>query len=141
MRTLPIHAAHHRLAYNGVTETYQDLSKDTVWPGQWEETKRFVETCDVCQRIKQSTQQPTGTAQMIQVPEKPFQSISMDIIGPFPPSQGFEYVTPATLVYTWIIATCLKGGTNLRNSREGALAPGATPPALARGAAAKESVP
>ena len=86
-----IHAAHHRLAHYGVTKTYRDLSKDTFWPGQWEETKKFVESCDICQRIKQPTQQAAGTAKIIQVPERPFQSICIDIIGPFPPSQGYEY--------------------------------------------------
>ena len=72
MRTLLIHAAHHRLAHYGVTKTYQDLSKDTFWPGQWDETKKFVESCDICQWIKQPTQRPAGTAKMIQVPERPF---------------------------------------------------------------------
>ena len=91
MRTLLIHAAHHRLAHYGVTKTYRDLSKDTFWPGQWEETKKFVESCDICQRIKQPTLWPAGKAKMIQVPERPFQSICIDIIGPFPPSQGYEY--------------------------------------------------
>ena len=32
MRTLLIHAAHHRLAHYGVTKTYRDLLKDTFWP-------------------------------------------------------------------------------------------------------------
>ena len=72
MRTLLIHAAHHGLAHYGVTKTYRDLSKDTFWPGQWEETKKFVESCDICQRIKQPTERPAGTAKMIQVPERPF---------------------------------------------------------------------
>ena len=89
--TLLIHAAQHRLAHYGVTKTYRDLSKDTFWPGQWEQTKKFVESCDICQRIKQPTQRPAGIAKMIQVPERPFQSICIDIIGPFPPSQAYEY--------------------------------------------------
>ena len=91
MFTLLIHAAHHRLAHYGVTKTYRDLSKDTFWPGQWEETKKFVESCDICLRIKQPTQRPAGIAKILQVPERPFQSICIDIIGPFPPSQGYKY--------------------------------------------------
>ena len=91
MRTLLIHAAHHCLAYYGVTKTYQDLSKDTFRPGQWEETKKFVESCDICKRIKQITQRSAGTARMIQVSERPIESICIDIIGPFPPSQSYEY--------------------------------------------------
>ena len=91
MRTLLIHAAHHCHAHYGVTKTYRDLLKDTFWPGQWEETKKFVESCNICQRIKQPTQRPAETAKMIQILERPFQSICIDIIGPFPPSQGYKY--------------------------------------------------
>ena len=36
MRTLLIHSAHHRLAHYGVSKTYRDISRDTIWPGQWE---------------------------------------------------------------------------------------------------------
>ena len=45
----------------------------------------------MCQVIKQPTQRPAGTAQMMQVPERPWKSISMDVLGPFPPSRGFEH--------------------------------------------------
>ena len=64
-RTLLIHSAHHRLAYYGVSKTYRDISKDTISPGQCEETKRFIEGCPTCQIIKQPTQRPAGNAQMM----------------------------------------------------------------------------
>ena len=91
MRTLLIHSAHHRLAHYSISKTYRDISKDTIWPEQWEETKRFVEGCHTCQIIKQPTQRPAGNAQMMQVPERPWRSISMDVLGYFPRSKGFEY--------------------------------------------------
>ena len=91
MRTLLVHSAHHCLAHYGVSKTFRDISKDTIWQGQWKETKRFVEGCHTCQIIMQPTQRPAGNAQMMQVPEKPWRSISMDVLGPFPPSKGFEH--------------------------------------------------
>ena len=91
MRTLLIHSAHHRLAHYGISKTYRDISKDTIWPGQWEESKRFVKGCHTCQIIKQPTQRPAGNAQMIPVLGRPWRSISTDVIGPFPPSKGFEH--------------------------------------------------
>ena len=69
MRTLLIHSAHHCLAHYGISKTYCDIPRDTFWPGQWEETKRFVEGCHTCQIIKQPTQRPAGAAQMMQVTE------------------------------------------------------------------------
>ena len=92
MRTLLIHSAHHHLAHYGVSKTYWDISKDTIRPVKWEEMKRFVEGYHACQIIKQPTQRPSGSAQMMQVPKRPWRSISMDVLGPFPPSKGFEHV-------------------------------------------------
>ena len=91
MHTLLIHSAHHRLTHYSVSKTYRDISKDTIRLGQGEETKRFVKGCHTCQIIKQPTEHLAGTAQMMQVHEKPWQSISMDVLGPFPPSKGFEH--------------------------------------------------
>ena len=91
MRTLLIHSAHLSLAHYSVSKTYRDISKDTIWPGQWEQTKRFIKGYHTCQIIKQPTQRPAGNAQMMQVPERPWRSISMDVLGRFPPSKGFEH--------------------------------------------------
>ena len=91
MCTLLIHSAHHSLAHYGVSKTYRDISKDTIWPGQWEETKKFVAGCHTCEIIKQPTQRLASNAQMMQVPERPWQLISRDVLGPFPPSKGFEH--------------------------------------------------
>ena len=33
MRRLLIHSAHHRLTHYGVSKTYRNISKDTIWPG------------------------------------------------------------------------------------------------------------
>ena len=91
MRTLLIHSVHHHLTHYGVNKTYRNISKNTIWTGQWEEIKRFVEGCHTCQIIKQPTQRPAGNALMMHVPERPLRSISMDVLGPFPHSKGFEH--------------------------------------------------
>src|SRR6266576_559544 len=91
MRELLIQAAHHRLAHYGVSKTFRDLARDTYWPGQWDQTVKFIQRCDVCQRNKQPTQRPPGTAQMVQIPERPWQSICMDTFGPLPTSSGFKH--------------------------------------------------
>ena len=92
MRQLLIQSAHHRLAHYGINRTFRDLGRDTFWPGQWMEVMSFVQKCDTCQRNKQPTKKPAGIAQMIQIPERPWQSISMDVAGPFVASMGFKYV-------------------------------------------------
>ena len=89
--TLLIHSAHHRLAHNCVSKTYRDILKDTIWPGHREDTKRFVEGCHTWQIIKQPTQRPASNAQMMQVPKRPWRSISIDVLGPVPRCKGFEH--------------------------------------------------
>ena len=74
---LLIHCTHHRLAHYGVNKTYSNISHDTLWPGQWEDTKRFVKGCHTCHIIKLPTQRPADLTQMMQVPERPWRSISM----------------------------------------------------------------
>ena len=91
IRPLLMHYVHHRLVHYVVSKTYRDISKDTSWPEQWKETKRFVKRCHTCQIIKKRTQCPSGNAQLMQVRERPCYSISMNVLGSFPTYKGFEY--------------------------------------------------
>jgi transposase InsO family protein len=92
MRELLIHSAHGRLGHFGLKKTYNDLRDQTIWRGQWEQTRRFIQRCDVCQRTKQPTQKPAGIAQMLQIPDGPWQSISIDFLGPLPLSNDYRHV-------------------------------------------------
>lgn len=49
-------------------------------------------SCGVCQTTKPSTQVPAGLLHSLPVPKYPWQSIAMDFLGPFPPSQGYDYL-------------------------------------------------
>ena len=48
MRELLIHSAHGRLGHFGLKKTYNDLRDQTIWRGQWEQTRRFIQRCDTC---------------------------------------------------------------------------------------------
>jgi hypothetical protein len=92
MRELLIHSTHGRLAHFGTTKTYNDLRQGTFWAGQWKQVQRFVASWDVCQRTKQPTQKPEGLARMLTIPDRPWESISIDSVGPFPASGGMESI-------------------------------------------------
>ena len=54
--------------------------------------KEFCKTCDICQWAKTSNKKPAGELHLLPIPSKPWESIGMDFIGPFPESQGFNYL-------------------------------------------------
>ena len=56
------------------------------------EVKRYVEGCDQCQRMKNRTEMPAGKLRPNQVPERPWQHISVDFITKLPVSKGHDSI-------------------------------------------------
>ena len=54
--------------------------------------KRYVNSCDVCQRIKTPRHKVSGPLQSLPVPNRPWSSISMDFDVKLPLSHGFDSV-------------------------------------------------
>src|ERR1700723_2402009 len=54
--------------------------------------KASCDTCPTCQVSKTSTQRPIGLLHSLPIPNRPWSSIGMDFIGPFPKSHGFTSV-------------------------------------------------
>lgn len=49
-------------------------------------------SCGLCQANKPSNQRIAGLLHSLPIPQYPWQSVSMDFVGPFPPSQGYDYL-------------------------------------------------
>ena len=92
MREMLVHSAHGRLRHFGLSKTYHALRRETIWTGQWEQTKKLLQRCDACQRGNQPTQKPAGIAQMVQVPDRAWESIAIDVLGPLPLSANMRHV-------------------------------------------------
>lgn len=59
--------------------------------------RRYVATCDPCQRRKTPRSRPAGTLQSIEVPPERFFRVGLDLLGPFPLSQaGNRWIAVAT---------------------------------------------
>jgi hypothetical protein len=65
----------------------------------------FCQSCNSCQRAKISTTKPLGKTHSLDIPTKPWESIGMDFIGPFPESKGCNYL--------WVIICCLTSMVHL----------------------------
>ncbi|XP_040065165.2 uncharacterized protein LOC115318365 [Ixodes scapularis] len=88
--------------HQGVKSTVARVAEEFFWPGMQGDVKRYIRSCDVCQRTI-----PKGTvkkAPMMSMPiiEEPFHRVAIDIIGPITPksSKGNRYILTTVDVAT-----------------------------------------
>lgn len=80
----------------GIARTYDRVRRRFFWPNMYRSVKRYVTSCDPCQRRKTPTVAPAGLLQPIDVPIEPFYRVGLDLLGPFPTStQGNKWVAVA----------------------------------------------
>jgi len=68
----------------GIEKTYLNVSRNYYWPKMWNEIKKYVQSCDKCQRSKNSTQPVPGLLNSLEIPNRPWESISLDFITHLP---------------------------------------------------------
>ena len=76
----------------GFNKTMELISRDFWWPQMWKSVKEFVTTCDICSRSKIPRHRPYGLLRPLEIPKKPWTSISIDFIVDLPPSKGFDSI-------------------------------------------------
>jgi transposase InsO family protein len=54
------------------------------WPGMKRDVEDYVRGCVVCASIKPSQQLPAGLLQPLPIPHRPWETISLDFVGPLP---------------------------------------------------------
>lgn len=83
----PIPAGHP-----GRDKTLALVARNYYWPRMSEYIHKYVDGCDMCQRSKPRRQKPFGPLQPLEIPNGPWQHISVDFIGPLPLSDGFDAI-------------------------------------------------
>jgi transposase InsO family protein len=78
------HAGYHR-SYNRLASVY-------YWPRMSRDIKKYITTCDICQKAKSKTHAPIGLLQPIPIPERPFDTVTMDFITELPESNGYDSI-------------------------------------------------
>jgi hypothetical protein len=68
----------------GEDKTIAAIKRKYYWPGLSNAVRRYVKSCDICQRVKASQQRPGGLLQPLPIPEKRWEDISMDFIVQLP---------------------------------------------------------
>ena len=76
----------------GTSKTVELITRDYWWPKMWEFVRRYINGCDTCARSKPSRHKPYGLLMPLEVPNKPWESISMDFITDLPNSNGYDAI-------------------------------------------------
>ena len=85
----------HNLADMGHLGQYRMLEviKRTYWwPGLKKDIKKYVQGCFKCQQNKVQHQRKAGELHPLEIPEGPWQGISIDIVGPLLKSNGMDAI-------------------------------------------------
>ncbi|KAJ9521151.1 hypothetical protein QJQ45_022858 [Haematococcus lacustris] len=75
----------------GMTKTLEQVTRWFTWPGVLEDVKSYVRSCHSCQVNKSSAKKPAGLLQPLPIPERPWDSVSMDLIVKLPASGRNKY--------------------------------------------------
>ena len=78
--------------HGGQWKMVELVTRNYWWPGITKEIKRYVEGCDQCQRMKNRVEMPAGKLRPNQIPEKPWQYISVDFITKLSVSKGHDSI-------------------------------------------------
>ena len=92
LRLLRYEHDHPLAGHFGQNRTLELLRHEYTWPGIRTFIKDYVWSCTSCARAKTPHHQPYGLLKQLPVPEKPWNSISMDFIEQLPQSSGFTAI-------------------------------------------------
>ena len=81
----------HDLSHSGIRSTHKLVAQRFVWNNMMDHIKNYVLKCDACNRskVQRHIHQQYGTFKNI---TQRFEWIHMDIIGPLPNIDGYQYV-------------------------------------------------
>ena len=85
------------------------IKRNYWWLELKEDVKKYVQGCFKCQQNKVQHQKKTGELHPLEIPQRPWQEISIDIIGPLPRSNRMDTIVVIVDWFTKMI--CLKATT------------------------------
>jgi Reverse transcriptase (RNA-dependent DNA polymerase)/RNase H-like domain found in reverse transcriptase/Integrase zinc binding domain len=90
LRSDIIHSTHATIlgGHYGVTRTVKKLKENFFWPKMHEDVVHHLKHCESCLRNKVSTQKPQGEYQPLEIPQRRWDSVSMDLITHLPESKN-----------------------------------------------------
>lgn len=85
----------------GVFKTHRRLALRYFWPGMYRDVVTFVKECNVCSAYKHKTTLTPGQMGQPKQCYRPFQVLSVDLVGPLPKSRsGFVHLLVVTCCFS-----------------------------------------
>ena len=95
----------HSLSHPGIRATQKLITDRYVWPNINADVRKWARACLSCQqsKVQRHTKSPPAT---FATPDARFNQVHIDIVGPLPPSHGFNYILTCINRFTrWPEAT------------------------------------
>jgi len=87
-----ISQAHKVLGHYGPQKTADYVQHHYWWPRIGQDIEQYCKMCPICQMTKSSTQRVPGLLHSLPIPTRPWESIAMDFVSPFPESSDCNYL-------------------------------------------------
>ena len=68
------------------------VTRNYLWPGVTRDVGKYVEGCDLCQRMKNRMEELAGKLKLSEVPEKPWSHLMVDFIMKLPVVAGKDVI-------------------------------------------------
>lgn len=82
----------------GTARTLDAIRRKYFWHGMAKGIKKYVKTCNVCQRVAVHRHREYGMLEPLPRPKRPFETITLDFITGLPPSKWRNQVFDSILV-------------------------------------------
>ena len=74
--------------HSGITVTAKRIQEKFHWPKLRSDVQEYINACDVCQRCKAEHISPSGLLQPLPIPNKAWETVSLDFVKGLPKSAG-----------------------------------------------------
>ncbi|KAJ8385315.1 hypothetical protein AAFF_G00190310 [Aldrovandia affinis] len=82
----------HGLSHPGRKPSQRLIAARFVWHGLWKDIRDWVNTYTIWPKRAKVYRHVKAPLEMFEVPEKWFDHVNVDLVGPFPPSRGVTYL-------------------------------------------------
>ena len=79
-----INHAHNIIGHFGQFRTSQYIRRYFWWPSMSHDIESYCKTCSIGATSKDTNSKPTGLLHSLPIPDRPWQSIGLDFMGPLP---------------------------------------------------------
>ncbi len=76
----------------GFKKTFSLINRDFWWPSMQTDIKNYIKSCEICCRSKDPRHKPYGLLKPLEIPDRPWTSLSMDFITDLPSSNGYTCI-------------------------------------------------